>query len=97
MFIFIKQFIPLLDYYESFWNFRFWIGEHILRRNYVDTNKIVLMGQSQGAMVVLNALRSDSHVQRNYVAAGIAYYPHCGYLKNMFSIPNYKKYFICRN
>ena len=60
---------------------------------YVDRSKIILLGQSQCAMVVVNALRSDGGSQIRTVAAGIAYYPHCKYLTDMLAMQRFKNYF----
>ena len=48
-------------------------------KDYVNKEKIIVFGQSQGAMVVLNSLKSTNYSDQYKIAAGIAYYPHCAY------------------
>ena len=48
-------------------------------KDYVNKEKIIVFGQSQGAMVVLNSLNSNNYNDQYKIAAGIAYYPHCAY------------------
>lgn len=48
-------------------------------KDYVNKEKIIVFGQSQGAMVVLNSLNSTNYNDQYKIAAGIGYYPHCAY------------------
>ena len=48
-------------------------------KDYVNKEKIIVFGQSQGAMVVLNSLKSTNYNDQYKIAAGIGYYPHCAY------------------
>ena len=66
---------------------------YLEKLNYVDRKKIILLGQSQGAMVILNALRSDGGGINKTVAAAIAYYPHCKYSQDKFATEAHKNYF----
>jgi dienelactone hydrolase len=48
-------------------------------KDYINKEKIIVFGQSQGAMVVLNSLNSTNYNDQYKIAAGIGYYPHCAY------------------
>jgi dienelactone hydrolase len=48
-------------------------------KDYVNKDKIIVFGQSQGAMVMLNSLNSVNYNDKYKIAAGIGYYPHCAY------------------
>ena len=50
-------------------------------KDYINKDKIIVFGQSQGAMVVLNSLNSANYNDKYKIAAGIGYYPHCAYPK----------------
>jgi len=63
--------------------------KYLQHKEYINPNQIVLLGQSQGAMVVFNSLNSDQAHPQRPIAAGVAYYPYCGYPKqpNSFYAP----------
>jgi len=59
--------------------------QYLSMLRFIDQSKVVLLGQSQGASVVLNALslKRDSQL----IAAGIAIYPPCGWEGYELSLP----------
>ena len=69
---------PLLGFYERTGD-GYGAVKFLQSKDYVNKAKIIVFGQSQGAMVVLNSLNSTNYNDQYKIAAGIAYYPHCAY------------------
>ena len=79
---------PLLGFYERKGDV-YGAVKFLQSKDYVNKEKIIVFGQSQGAMVVLNSLNSNNYNDQYKIAAGIAYYPHCAYpnIPDSFMLP----------